>query len=166
MKNIYSKAILLLLPVMLTGCDFINKATLHTVSFDEYREKALKVDTNHPYTSCRVTGYTKSIDEVDELYNYDAENKIWVPDESNTTQSKAQNFFRDVKSDAKQIDVEYKSIVDKVTFKVGMSGGFEYTYNSKELEFKYQFNDKYGMITFYYSNSDSSVRHLEFKYSK
>ena len=166
MKKFYSRAALLLLPVMLTGCDFINKATLHQVNFEEYREKALKVDTNHPYTSCKVTGYTNKIAEIDELYNYDAENKVWVPDEANTTTSNSQNFFKDVKTDAKEIDVEYKSIVNQVTFKVGMAGGFEYTYTNKDLEFKYQFNDKYGMITYYYSNSGSTVRHLEFKYSK
>ena len=166
MKNIYSKAILLLLPVMLTGCDFINKATLHTVSFEEYREKALKVDTDHPYTQVVVTGYTASIDDVNELYTYDAENNTWVASEDNKTTSNANKYIVDVKSDAKSIDKTMKELVDEVVFKVGLSGSFEYSYTDKSAEFKLQFVDKYGMITYYYYKVGSTVRHFEFKYSK
>ena len=166
MKNIYSKAILLLVPVMLTGCDYINKATLHQVSFEEYREKALKVDTNHPYTQVKVTGYTSAIDEVEEIYTYDAENKTWLASEDNTTDSKANKYIYDVKSDAKSLDLTLKEMVDEVVFKVGLSGSFEYSYTDKSAELKLQFIDKYGMITYYYYKVGSTVRHFEFSYSK
>ena len=167
MKKNYSLITLFLVPV-LASCDFVNNATKHKVSFKEYHEKALLVDTNHDYTKVVIKGYSPTVEELNETYLYDTVLKTWISDVDNVS-FVGIDYIKDVASDAQSIDQQYdSSFISKITFKIGLTEYFEYSYKSKDKtkEFKSIFNDKYGLRTYYYNKEEKSTTRLEFTYLK
>ena len=157
---------LLLLTISLTGCEVFKKVTERKVSFDEYKESAFKVDTNHAYDTLNVSGYTNEETNIDESYSYDSVLGIWVLSSDNKT-SLGLAYITNVSDDAKEIDINYtaSTIEEKFEFYVGISNACNYTYKDGDDIKQVHFDDKYGMITKYYFKDTDKVLSFDFTYS-
>lgn len=157
---------LLALPILLSGCELFSKVTERQVSFDDYKEAVFKVDTNHNYTNVKVTGYTNTVMELNESYDYNAVTQTWSVGLNHET-TLAYEYIIDVINDAKQLDIKVNksTITNYYKFYIGISNSYHYTCLTESSTLQLNFDDKYGMITKYYFKNNSKTLSFEFTYS-